>query len=57
MGRRGTEMKPSDLARRIEYGCEIGYRTTKVEGSLRVEPINPQLQAVFEAAMSKLRQK
>lgn len=50
-------MKPSDLARRIEYGCEIGYRTTKVEGGLRVEPINPQLQAVFEAAMSKLRQK
>jgi hypothetical protein len=39
-----------------EFSDQIGYRTVDVGGSVRLEPINPRRQAVFEAAVARLRQ-
>lgn len=57
MAKRAAKARRIDLARRIEYGSEIGYRTTRVDGAIRVEPINLELQGLFEATLVRLREK
>ena len=46
----------ANLAKMIAYSDQIGYRSVVDEsGRERLEPVNAALQAIFEAALRKLR--
>ncbi|MEI9899166.1 MAG: hypothetical protein WDN31_02485 [Hyphomicrobium sp.] len=47
----------SDFMETLEFSDQIGYRTVTRNGEERLEPINREQQAIFEAALWKLRQK
>lgn len=56
MTKGSPELSREEIASLIARGDQIGYRTVKEGRRERVEPVNLQVQIIFERALARFRQ-